>query len=128
MRLVVTYRSARLIVVQIHLLAQIASTLAGVHEFARELETEPDVVRAAAPLPVPDAGNAARLMIGLRRARLVAVVAGAGLDGALAAGSRYRMGHSGAGDGIDEARLTAACKSMRERERGIFEQLFSVSA
>lgn len=94
---------------QIHLFAQIASALAGVHELARELEAEADVVGAAAPLPIPDASHAARL-IGLRRARLMAVVTGAGLDGALAASSRYRMGYSCAGNGIDEARLTAACK------------------
>lgn len=111
---------------QIHLLAQIASSLAGVHELARELEAEANVVGAAAPLPIPNAGHAASLMIGLRWTRLVAVVAGAGLDGALAAGPGYRMGHSRAGDSIDEARLAAACKGVtdREKERGQYEQLF----
>jgi len=112
-----TYRSARLIVVKIHLLAKIATTFAGVHELARELEAEANVIRASAPFPVPNSGHTARLMIGLWWARLVAVIAGAGLNAALAAGTSYRMGHSGTRDCIDEARLTAACKKhKRERE------------
>lgn len=105
-----TYRTTRLVIVQIHLLAQIATTLAGIDKFAREFETESDVVRAAAPLPIPYARYATGLMIRLRRACLMTVVAGAGFDGALAAGTRNRVGHSGAGDRIDEARFAAACK------------------
>lgn len=114
-----TYRTTRLVVVQIHLLAQIASTFASIDKFTREFETESNVVRAAAPLPIPYSSDAAGLMIRLGGACLVTVVAGAGFDGALAAGAGNRVGHSGAGDGIDEARFAAACKE--ERERGISE-------
>lgn len=116
-----TYRTTRLVIVQIHLLAQIASTFPSIDKFAREFETESNVVRAAAPLPIPYSSDAAGLMIRLGGACLVTVVAGAGFDGALAAGAGNRVGHSGAGDGIDEARFAAACKRERERERGISE-------
>lgn len=93
---------------QIHFLAKIATPLASIDELPGELEPESDVVRAAAPLPVPYTGHAARLMVGLRGSRLVAIVAGAGLDGTLAAGPGYRVGNRRTGDGIDEASLAAA--------------------
>lgn len=101
---------------QIHFLAQIASTLAGIDEFTREFETESNIVRAAAPFPIAHSSNAASLMIRLWGTRLVAVIAGAGFDGALAAGTRNRVGNCGTGDGINEARFAAACKTEGERK------------
>lgn len=59
---------------QIHLLPEVASPLAGVDKVPGEFDAEPDVVRAAAPLPVRPLGIL-RLMI-----ELVAVVASARLD------------------------------------------------
>lgn len=111
-----TYRTTRLIVVQIHFLAEIASTFAGIDKFTREFETESNVVRAAAPFPIAHSSNATSLMIRLWGTRLVAVIAGAGFDGALAAGTRNRVGNSGTGDGINEACFAAACKTERERK------------
>lgn len=51
------YRSTGLVVVQIHLLAEIPTALAGIDEFARELEAVADVVRATTPFPVPNGGG-----------------------------------------------------------------------
>lgn len=59
---------------QIHLLAEVASPLAGVDKVPGELDAETNVVRAAAPFPVRSLGIL-RLMI-----ELMAVVASAGLD------------------------------------------------
>lgn len=92
---------------QIHLLTKIAAALAGVDEVSRELEAEPDVVRAAAPLPVTDAGHLAGGGH-LRRFGMVAVVAGARLDGALCASARNRVGDRCAGDGVQKGGLAAA--------------------
>jgi len=94
--------------VQIHLLAQIATPLAGIDELPGELESESDVVGAAAPLPVPHTGHTARLVVGLWGSRLVAVIAGAGLDAPFTAGPGDRVGHRRTGDCVDEARLSAA--------------------
>lgn len=104
----ITYHSAGLVVVQVHLLAQVAAALAGVDKVARELEAEADVVGAAAPLPVADAGHLAGRRH-LRRLAVVAVVAGARLDGALGAGARNRVGDRRTGDGVQEGGLAAAC-------------------
>lgn len=53
----ITYRTSRFIVVQVHFLAQTSTSLSGVDEFARKFESEADVVRAAAPFPISDAGH-----------------------------------------------------------------------
>lgn len=95
-----TYRSAGLVVVQIHLLAQISATLPRVDEFAGELEPVADVVRTATPFPIPRAGW---------WPRLVGIVAGARLDAALAARSRDAVSHGGARDGVDEGGLSTTC-------------------
>ena len=50
-----TYRSASLVVVNVHLLTQIATPLSDVDELAGELEAVTDVVGATAPLPVAQA-------------------------------------------------------------------------
>lgn len=97
---------------EIHFLAEIATTLASVHEFPGELESESDIVRATAPFPIPNSGHAASLVVGLGRSGLVAVVAGAGLDGALAAGPGNGVGHRRTGDGVNEAGFTATCKKL----------------
>ena len=96
-----THRSAGFVVVQIHLLAQISTTLSGVDEFTGELEPVADVVRASTPFPVTRGGRCPRLM---------RVVAGARLDAALAARSRDAVRHRRARDGVDEGGLSTACK------------------
>lgn len=94
---------------QIHLLAQIPTAFAGVDEFARELEAEPDVVRASAPFPVTYVGHSAAAGH-LWRLGVVTVVARARLDRTLGARARYRVRHGGAGDRIEKGGLTTSCK------------------
>lgn len=94
---------------QVHLLPDVPSPLSRIDEFPGELESESDIVGAAAPLPVPDprrapAGPGPR---GLYSPGLVAVVTGAGLNAALGTGASYCVSHSSAGDGVDEGGLTA---------------------
>lgn len=50
-----THRSASLVVMYVHLLAQIATSFADIYKLAGELEAVADVIRAAPPLPVPQA-------------------------------------------------------------------------
>lgn len=92
---------------QVHLLTQRPAALAGVDEFPRELEPEPDVVTAAAPLPVPDSGDRAHA-VGLRCPALVRVVTRARLDRSFAAGPRDAVRHGRAGDRVDEGRLSTS--------------------
>lgn len=114
-----TYRSSRLVVVQIHLLAQIAAAFPGVDELPREFEAEANVVGAAAPLPVADPGGTGRRSPRLRRPRLVAVITGAGFDGAFAASSRHRVRYRCTGDGIDEPGFSTSCQRSTEGHRSV---------
>ena len=102
-----TYRSACLVVVEVHLLAQVAAALAGVHEFSGELEAVADVVGAAAPLPVPQAVHGGDL----GGPGLVAVVTRTGLYAALTARPGDGVRHAGARDRIYERRLSAPCNT-----------------
>lgn len=87
---------------QVHPLAEAATSLAGVHEQSGELVPEVDVVRATAPFPVLDTGNR---ILDVRATALMGGVARARLDQALGAGSGHRVRHPGAGDCVDERRL-----------------------
>lgn len=93
---------------EVHHVADVASLFSGVDEFAREFDTELDVVRAAAPFPV-----------GSRRSAL-AVIASARLDGTFGAGSRDRVRHCGRHQGVDEGSFTASCV---EKKKGKIFQL-----
>ena len=92
-------RSASLVVVQVHLLAQVPSALASIDELAGELEAVAYVVRTTTPFPVARRGWCSGL---------VGIVAGARLDAAFAAGSRDAMSHGRARDGVDEGGLSAS--------------------
>lgn len=93
---------------QVHLLAEIPATFAGVDEFAGELEAVADVVGAATPFPVSHGG---------RCARLVSVIAGARLNAALAACPRDTVSHRRARDGVDEGGLPTSCNRIAESLR-----------
>lgn len=97
------HRAARLVVVKVHEEAQVPPLLAGIHKLPAEEAAEIDVVAAAPPVP-----------IGSPRAA-PPIVARAGLDGALGAGARHRMGNTGRGDGEDKCCFPTACEG---RERG----------
>lgn len=99
-----SYRSAGLVVVQVHLLAEWAPPLARVHELPGELEAVVDVVGAAAPLPVGGGRGGASLAT----PRVVAVVAGASRHAALATRPCDRVCDPRRRDRVDERRLAAA--------------------
>lgn len=94
----------------VHLLSEVATSLARVHELSRELESVAYVVRASSPLPVSQAGHGA---VDKRRPRLVTVIARTRLDAALAAGPGYCVRHPRTRDGVDERRLSTTCNSQR---------------
>lgn len=94
---------------QVHLLPQGPPSLPGVYELPGKLVAEADVVGASAPFPVSHPGRRAR-GVGPSPG-LVAVIAGAGLYAALATGPGDGVGHRRAGDGVDERRLSATCKT-----------------
>lgn len=73
--------------------------LLGVHEGLAEAHRMLHVVTAAAPIEGA---------LGVPRRALLRGIAGAGVQLALAAGSRQCINHTRRGDGIDEGRLTAA--------------------
>ena len=103
-----TYHSASLVVVNVHLLSQIATPFSDIDELAGELEAVADVVGAAAPLPVAQAWHSNG---DLWRPRLVTVVTRARLDATLAARPGYRVRHPRTHDGVDERRFSATCKN-----------------
>jgi hypothetical protein len=96
--------SASLVVVNVHLLPQIATPFSDIDELAGELEAVADVVGAAAPLPVAQAWHSNG---DLWRPRLVTVVTRARLDATLAARPGYRVRHPRTHDGVDESRFSA---------------------
>jgi hypothetical protein len=114
-----THRSARLIVVQIHLLAQRPPSLACIHKLPRKLEPESNVVRTSTPLPVTHAHHL-RQIGRLRRPCLMTVVTRTRLYRSFAASARYRMRHRCTSDGIDERRFSAACKPKCKRRRNYY--------
>lgn len=108
MFLTLTYRSSGFVVVKVHLLAQIATSFAGVDKFSREFKAETNIVRAAAPFPVAHSGGTGRWRSGLWRPRLMTIITGARLNGAFAASSRHRMRNRCTCDGINKSSLTAS--------------------
>lgn len=98
------HRAARLVVVKVHEEPQVPPLLPGVHKLPAEEAAEVDVVAAAPPVPIGAPGAAPP------------IVARAGLDGALRAGARHRMGNPGRGDGEDKCCFPTTCGG---RERGI---------
>lgn len=92
---------------QIHLLPQIPASLARIHEIARELKPEQNIVRTSAPLPVAHIGHRSATRH-LRRFAMVTVVARARFDGALGARPGYRMGDRGTGDRIEKGCFPAS--------------------
>jgi hypothetical protein len=104
-----THRSASLVVMNVHLLTQVPTPLARVHELAGELEAVADIVRAPPPLPVEQTRNGGGR---LRCPRLVAVVTRAGLNTSLAARPCYCVRHPRAGNGVDEGRFSTTCNSQ----------------
>lgn len=111
----VSHRSSRFVVVQVHLLPQGPATLSRVHELSGELVAEANVVGAAAPLPVSDAGGGDGPRVGVGAAAgLMAVVARAGLYAALAAGACNRVRHRRTRDGVDERCLSTTCNKPHQ--------------
>lgn len=111
----VSHRSSRFVVVQVHLLPQGSAALSRVHELSGELVAEADVVGAAAPLPVSDAGGGDGPRVGVGAAAgLMAVVARAGLYAALAAGACDRVRHRCTRDGVDERCLSTTCNKAHQ--------------
>lgn len=103
-----THRSASLVVVQVHLLPERFSSLAGVDELAAEAEAKADVVAAAAPLPYAHIGGGSGAGA-VRHAVDVRVVAGARLDGALGTRAWHRVRHACARYRVDERCFPATC-------------------
>lgn len=108
MEWVVTYRSAGLVVVEIHFFSERFAAFAGVYEFSAESEAEADVVATAAPLPDTHIGGGGRAA-SVRLALHMRVVAGARLDRALRAGARHRVRDARARYRVDERRLSTTC-------------------
>lgn len=107
---------------QVHLLPQGPATLSRVHELSGELVAEADVVGAAAPLPVSDAGGGDGPRVGVGAAAgLMAVVARAGLYAALAAGACDRVRHCRTRDGVDERGLSTACNKQHHWVIGVVQ-------
>lgn len=101
-----TYHSASFVVMQIHLLPERPAPLAGIDELPAELDPVTDVVRAAAPFPVADAGHRG-VVLCLRPRGMMAVIAGAGLDRALGAGPGDGVRHRRACYRVDKRSLSA---------------------
>lgn len=106
MNFLVTHRSARFVVVQIHLLPDVAAFLAGVHEFAWKFVSETDVVGAAAPFPVADTGD--RVGRYVSAAALVTDFTGTRFDAAFAAPSGDGVRNRRAGNCVDKRCFPAA--------------------
>jgi hypothetical protein len=103
-----THRSASLVVVNVHLLAQISASFSDIHELTRELEAVADVVGATAPFPISQAWHSNGDMW---RPRLVTVITRARFDATLAARPGYRVCDPRTHDGVDEGRFSATCKN-----------------
>lgn len=105
---------------QVHLLPQGPATLSRVDELSGELVAEADVVGAATPLPVSDAGGGDGPRVGVGAATgLMTVVARAGLDAAFAAGPCDCVRHCGTRDGVDERRLSTTCNRQQHSVIGV---------
>lgn len=105
-----THYSAGLVVVEVHFLAEAASTLTCVHEHPSKLVPEIDVVRASAPFPILDSGYR---VLDVRGPSLVRGVACASLDQALRARPGHRVCHARAGDRVNERRLPETCAHIQ---------------
>lgn len=97
---------------QVHLLAEAAPALSGVHEHASELVPEINVVRTSAPFPVLDARHG---VLYVRATALVRGVTCASLDHSLGARPGHGVRHAGAGDGVDERCLSETCVAKRKK-------------
>lgn len=97
------HRAARLVVVKVHEEAQVPPLLPGIHKLPAEQTAEVDVVAAAPPMPIGAPRTAPP------------IVARAGLDGALRAGARHRMGNTRGRDGEDKCCFPTACGGRERR-------------